>query len=357
MRRRLGHWLMALGLGTLVVGAIGTPVSAAAEVWTFGDDFSNQSYSANDGTHPFEGPWTEGPVANGANRGNITIDGSGCGGGCLTIGEPLALADSRISRTVAVEGAASARLDFRYRTDGSPLETAIVVLSVHEGSRSRTLATYPLSANDGGMIPASFDITSHAGPATTIRLSIVGVGLSDSVLRVDDVVITATFEDQVTTTTTNPTPPTTGPPTTTTTVPAPTTTTTTTSATTTTTSTTTTARPTTTTSTTTTNPGDEGSSTTTTIVPPSQTPGFATDKAVLVSSSEDVAMAVMQPMDSMSVTNRPQSIRTVAFVNAAESVRSTAVYGVGVGLLLAGFLVVGFDEERPERRRRGRRQR
>jgi tetrahydromethanopterin S-methyltransferase subunit C len=40
----------------------------------------------------------------------------------------------------------------------------------------------------------------------------------------------------------------------------------------------------------------------------------------------------------------------VTFVNAAESVRSTAVYGLGIGLLLAGFLLAGFgdDEDQPD---------
>lgn len=355
MRRRVGRGLILLALGVLVVGTVGTPRSLAAEVRTFADDFSNQSYSANDGTHSFEGPWSEDPIHNGSNRGNITIVGSGCNGGCLSIGEPLALTDSRISRTVAIEGANSARLDFTYRRDGSVLETSVVVLSVHEGGRSRDLATFALSKDDPAMVPASFDITSHAGPETTIRFAIVGVGLTDSVLLVDDVVITATFDEQTTTTTTHPGPPstttsstsTTSPPTPTTSTSSPTTTTTT--------------QPTTTTTTraetatTTTIPGTDPAVSTTTTVPPSQTPDFATDKAVLVSSSEDAAMAVMQPMGEMSARNRPQSIRTVAFVNAAESVRSTAAYGVGIGLLLAGFLLVGFEEEKKEPPRRNRR--
>lgn len=355
MRLQVGRVLILLALGVLVVGAVGTPRSLAAEVRTFADDFSNQSYSANDGTHTFEGPWSEGPIQNGANRGNITIDGSGCSGGCLSIGEPLALTDSKISRTVSIEGANSARLDFTYRRDGSVLETSVVVLSVHEAGRSRNLGTFALSKTDPAMVPASFDITSHAGPETTIRFAIIGVGLTDSVLLVDDVVITATFDEQTTTTTTRP-----GPPSTTTTSSTSTTSppTTTTVPTTSTSSTTTTTQPTTTSTTragtTTTIPGTDPAATTTTVVPPSQTPDFATDKAVLVSSSEDAAMAVMQPMGQMSAQNRPQSIRTVAFVNAAESVRSTAAYGVGVGLLLAGFLLVGFDEEKKEPRRRNR---
>jgi len=94
--------------------------------------------------------------------------------------------------------------------------------------------------------------------------------------------------------------------------------------------------------------------TTTIIIPPTQTEDFATEKTVLVSSSGDAVSAVMQPMETMTTGNSPQSISTVRFVNAAESVRSTAVYGLGIGLLLAGFLIIGFEDEAEDKQRSDR---
>jgi hypothetical protein len=378
MTRRIVHVLVAVGLVTIVSASLTAPSSFAAEVRTYADDFSNQSYSASDGSHAWNGPWRETPIDNGSNRGNIAIErsGSDCDG-CLTIGEPAAVEDRAISRSADLDGASSARLDISFRTVGDDAETASVRLTVHEGSRSRTLAEFALSHQDAAMQPAAFDITDFAGPDTTIRFSIVGTGETNAELRIAEVTITAGFGEDPSPTSTAATTTTSS---TTTTTSSSTTTTSTTSTTTTTapigvttlpTTTTTTIGPatatttpvvattiprTTTTTTTSRAPGETTTSTTTAIVPPTDDPDYATDKVVLVSDNEGAARAVMQPMDEMMhPENQPDAIRTVTFVNAAESVRSTAVYGVGVGLLLAGFLLVGFDDAEPKRRRRRRR--
>jgi hypothetical protein len=53
---------------------------------------------------------------------------------------------------------------------------------------------------------------------------------------------------------------------------------------------------------------------------------------------------VIKPVDAMAAHHHePAPTPMVTFLNAAESVRSTGVYGAGIGIILAGFLLVGFE--------------
>ena len=357
--RHAGRLLVALGLVAMSLGAIGTHISLATERATFADEFDHAGYGGNDGTERWLGPWKETPTNNGSSKGRITVETrlTACPGGCLSIGEPDPALDLAIERSADTEGADEATLRIEYLIDGAAGVDAGVRLDVSDGGSGwETLRVFPLSESQTGMTVAEFDVTGHIGTETTIRFSIDGEVSTSAALLVDALSLTAEYHDETGPTTTT-SPATTTSTTTTSTTTTSTTTTTTSPTTTTTSPTTTTTSPTTTTTrpastTTTLESGDAGRATTTTssIPRPTDDPGFATDKGMLVSSSETAAEAVMRPMEDRATPNEPEPLHVVTFVNAAESVRSTAVYGVGIGVLLAGFLLLGFDVPEGERR-------
>ena len=90
---------------------------------------------------------------------------------------------------------------------------------------------------------------------------------------------------------------------------------------------------------------------------PSSDPEFRTDKEVLVSSSEEATLMVAESMGHKATHHEPEPSLEATFLMAAETLNATIAYGAGIGLILAGFIVAGFDDERHGDRGRRKRER
>jgi hypothetical protein len=216
-------------VGQLVNG--GVAVSQSAE--SFRDEFASISYSGNDGSLAWSGPWREIAESDGPTTGLVQVVASDrCSGGsgnCLRIGvEGGDLANHGASREADLTGATSATLSFQYRRQfqGKPLGTASIQVSGNGGSSWATLGTIDL-AGPQNAASASFDMSSHVGARTIVRMRVSGGALS-GYLYVDTVIVSAAMPSPTTTTapmttTTAPTTTTTAPTTSTTsTIPPPT---------------------------------------------------------------------------------------------------------------------------------------
>lgn len=363
MRRTAGKALVLVGLIVLGLTEVGLATSTARQSSdaVFADDFAARTFSGSSGTHAWASNWIEGGESDGPGTGEVTVGRiGGCASSyCLIIKTDDSGARTA-RRTVDIEAFSSARLSVDLERHSGP--TGLIRIQVRaQGGSWTTLATYSLQVDDDAPFTVTLDISDFVSPATEIRFRVPAVAedTDEAKVLIDNVTIKATATAATTTTTTEPPASTTTLPPVTTEPPPPSTTTTTTTPPTTTTmttappSTSTTTHPADTTTTTRSNdPGTTTTTTTTLIIPPTEDPGYATDKVVLISDNHDAVMAVMQPMEAMTESgNVPDAFGTFTFVNAAESLRSTAVYGVGVGALLAGFLLLGFEDVDRRRRR------
>jgi len=367
-----------LALGSLVVASImslqGTASADPLEVYA--DGFGSGGFSGNDGTHDWLGSWSEIGESNGPGSGSVAVKSSGwCPSGqCLHLGGS-ATGGEGASRATDLEGALTATLEFDYKIQTQNGAAGHIEVAVFGADGWSTLATYGLqsgSSPGSNPIPVSIGITAHASAATSIRFLLVGdePGTTRSTFFVDDVTITATFDDpapstttSTTTTTTRPSPPTSGGPpsstTTTTTQPATTTTTTRPAATT----TTTTTPPATTTTTT-------SASTTTTTAPDGAAQPPATTTTVAPRDPRSVVVVAPERDDDgtggasdsgdggggdaavRGITPEPVTNLATGFLSAAETVRDTAVSAVMLSLVVAWLGLRAIDEGEKRRDRR-----
>ncbi len=101
----------------LITAVVALPAFASAPESTFLDTFATQSYSGNDGTHNFSGPWTEVNEGNGPTAGDVSVSNHRyCDGAwCLKIGGTGSGITGRgVKRAVDLAEATWAQLEFEY---------------------------------------------------------------------------------------------------------------------------------------------------------------------------------------------------------------------------------------------------
>ncbi|GMQ94105.1 MAG: hypothetical protein BMS9Abin12_1589 [Acidimicrobiia bacterium] len=360
--------IIAPGMAALIIVIAALPALATTPTPNaiFLDKFTTQSFSGNDGTYDFAGPWLEISESNGPTSGFVWVwDHSYCDGAyCLKMGGTSSeVAGHGASRAVDLGDATWAELSFDYGRQllaGESSGEAVIQVSSNGGGNWKKLETIDLDADDGGVIiHETLDITEWATPNTVIRFKIFDADGINIYLMFDNVRIEAIFETASTTTTT-------GPKATTTTVP-PTTTTTTTTVPPTTTTTTTKPRETTTTSaphqkvladtTTTTRPGE----TTTTTLPPTTTrpgppsdPGRdipAEDLDTMMNKTGIAVTAAMPPIaipgpesrdDASSLTHaEPIAAFAAAFFTDSGNYGGNLLPSVGLGIVIAVLSLLG----------------
>jgi hypothetical protein len=223
--------------GTLaIVVLLALPVLAGTLSETYTDMFSAQTFSGNDGTLDYSGPWIEIGESNGPKSGYVWVwNHSYCEGEfCLKMGGTDADAQGRGAyRAVDLTDATQAKLIFDYGREllgETSTGTAVVQISPDGGNTWNSLKTISLDSDDSGLkFRTTVVITQWATTDTLIRFKITEAEGIEMYWLIDNVTVDATFEASATTTTTKPpeTTTTTKPPETTTTTQPPETTTTT----------------------------------------------------------------------------------------------------------------------------------
>jgi serine protease AprX len=135
------------------------------------DEFTNVSYSGNNGTVPWSGAWQEIGESDGAAQGYVCVVTSQY---CLS-GNCLRLSNNGATRQVNLKGAKTAMLSFSYHRYVFSSTSASVSLQVsfNGGATWNTLKTYPMF-NDGGWFAENVDLTPYLAPNTLIRLQASG---------------------------------------------------------------------------------------------------------------------------------------------------------------------------------------
>ena len=217
-----GRTLVSVGALLLSMAAWMVPATAGAtEDRTFGDHWDTGSYTGNDGTDDFNGPWSEVGDNDNSSTGYVhTYSHAHCPAGksCLWIGNfnmPFrsGIAARRYANTA---GAQAISLSFDYRRWTWEANDLDLLIQVDDGSGWKTVSTIPLpEGHDNSGIHWENDITGYASETMGIRFMMSGNAVEAYIL-IDTVEVAATFPVAATTTTTS---------TTTTTVPGTTTTT------------------------------------------------------------------------------------------------------------------------------------
>ena len=370
-----GRTLVSVGALLLSMAAWMVPATAGAtEDRTFGDHWDTGSYTGNDGTDDFNGPWSEVGDNDNSSTGYVhTYSHAHCPAGksCLWIGNfnmPFrsGIAARRYANTA---GAQAISLSFDYRRWTWEANDLDLLIQVDDGSGWKTVSTIPLpEGHDNSGIHWENDITGYASETMGIRFMMSGNAVEAYIL-IDTVEVAATFPVAATTTTTSTTT-TTVPGTTTTTVPGTTTTTVPGTTTTTVPGTTTTTVPGTTTTTvpgttTTTVPGTTTTTvpgtTTTTIgdgllgVPDPPDEGGAPEPDPVPLTPEEVdkysSKASMSLDDAMpaligGVTRTPTQGLMATFMTSAETLGTDGISVVLLGVLIAWLAVRGLGRSR-----------
>lgn len=143
MRRLAGLVVLALLVAIPAVAALG-------ETASYMDQFSEISYSGDDGTLHFAGPWEEfGDGVTGPESGMVHVGGENCAGTkCLHFEEPelgLVLADYGIERSADASIFDSAQLRFDIVVQAEPLDNASLEIQVRDNDGWVTVKSYDLS--------------------------------------------------------------------------------------------------------------------------------------------------------------------------------------------------------------------
>jgi hypothetical protein len=213
--------------GAVLVGVFLTVYSVAAFAatpMTVRDEFNAASYNGSDGSHPWNGPWTEIGESDGPSSGDVRVRPGSCASGrCVRI--EATAAQIGVRRNVDLSEAITATLTYRVASAGGAAGDLLVRVSSNSGASWSTIASHDTSPQ----LPATntVDIAPWAGSGTAISFV---AQLSSGRVTVDDITVNADLPDATTSTTAPPastTTTTTPGTTTTTTLPGPTTTTTT----------------------------------------------------------------------------------------------------------------------------------
>jgi hypothetical protein len=209
--RRGSHLTASASVAAVVASIVVLNVlpAFAQTVVTVRDEFRAVSYSGNDGSATFSGPWAERGESDGPNAGSVrVVTDVRCAGGagnCLRLGsdggdlEPLA-----VDRAVDLDGADAATLRFTWRRDsqGQVNGAVRVRVSANGGSSWSTLSTIAIAGSQGSS-SAVFDISAWASGSTVIRFDGLGTVVTGYIL-LDDVEVRAEIAASSTTTTTAP---------------------------------------------------------------------------------------------------------------------------------------------------------
>jgi hypothetical protein len=375
MRRLAGLLVLTL---LLVVPAV-TAVGQAAD---YADEFSGASYSGNDGTLEFAGPWHEFGDDDSPGSGKLYVGGGECpDGNCLHMeGEGLVLQQFGVKRSADTSVFNSFHLKYDIHVDGSQFDEAQLIVEVWDGSQWVSVQMYSLSESIDGVRRENFLLSGYRCQAFEVRFRVPRLFEGDvayftGAVAIDNVDITGSLAPATATctttssTTTTTTPTTTSAPTTTSTS----TTTTTTSPTTTTTSpTTTTTEPTTTstephrTTTTTRAPTTTSTLVTTTSSNPTST---TTTLAAIVAGEDtppdppefeagihdmgegkglmyDIHEGMNGDLSGLDDVEVLSAAVTADFSLAVEAFKSTKVWLAALSLMIAAALVSGMDHRR-----------
>ncbi len=197
MSARFRSRLARIAVAWLVLATIqivsGAVAIATAPTVTYRDEFTNVSYTGNNGTGTWAGGWVEDDVG-GTDPSNGSIEAKSDGhcfdDKCLYMGQ--AGYNASVWRAVDLTGASSAQLTFKYERHKHGSGSGAIHLSVFNGIGWTALATYPLSIDDNSSQNASFDLTPYIAAGTIIKFEQTG-NTDDSHMNVDDVEILATM--------------------------------------------------------------------------------------------------------------------------------------------------------------------
>ncbi len=178
--------------GSLAVGAsrlYSCSTKLVGETKVFRDTFGTPSYSNNDGTHDWAGPWVEYDTAgSGPALGNVLI---GSNAKLWLDDYPNTGTQPSARRTADLTGATSATLSFTWETHPGvdPADKVLVEVSKNGGASYRVLKSVTgFAGTQTGT--ESFNITGEISSQTTVRFRVAsGYGEAQETFMVDDVAI------------------------------------------------------------------------------------------------------------------------------------------------------------------------
>lgn len=197
----------ALGVCVLVVAMLPSLVAEATHgtTETYEDHFDSASFSGNDGTLDWSGPWVEQGENDGPDRGAIAVTGSGCSGQCLQMKGGL-LTGPAVRRTADLSAFVDARLEFELELEPFLVSTGLLFVEVREGGSAwKTVADYVLLTESNRTHSESIDISKHLGHDFEVRFRLTQI-VGGDLARIDDVKIVGTVQVTTTSTTTTTTP-------------------------------------------------------------------------------------------------------------------------------------------------------
>jgi hypothetical protein len=165
---------------------------------SYEDRFDTVSYSGNNGSLDWSGPWSEVGENDGPASGQIRVGPGNCTeGNCLIIEGGL-LADLAVRRAADLSGFLNARLSFDLRIDPA-LPTSTLHAEVRgNGVGWTTVKSYGLLSS--GSHFDSFDVGAYIGPDFEIRFRVTGL-LTEDTVSIDNVLVKGEVALPVTTTT------------------------------------------------------------------------------------------------------------------------------------------------------------
>lgn len=144
--------------------------SAIAQAQNVRDDFSNSSYSNNDGTANWSTDWIENDVQGaGPSAGNVLISG----GELLLDDQPNTNTQPSLARETNLLGATNATLNFNWRTTSGvdSSDSVVVEVSANGGANWTTLENFT-GINGTANGSRSYNITAFAAANTQVRFRV-----------------------------------------------------------------------------------------------------------------------------------------------------------------------------------------
>ncbi|MFY9821172.1 MAG: SdrD B-like domain-containing protein [Thermoanaerobaculia bacterium] len=164
---------------------------------SFKDTFTTNSFSNNEGTLSWSGPWIEDDVAGvGVSSGNVTV-GTPYAGYLILRDSPDTGTQPSAARQVNLSGFASASLTVAFHIKGVESDDAVVIEVSKDGGATYT-ALETLTGYTGTYISSrTYDISAYMASNTRIRFRVSNnYGGSDDLFKVDSVEIDTTCTPQ-----------------------------------------------------------------------------------------------------------------------------------------------------------------
>jgi cell division septation protein DedD len=195
-------WAAAIIVTVLLVPAVVAGASdGGASEEAYKDYFDTVSYSGNNGSLDWSGPWVEGGENNGPGSGAIRVTEGDCAAGkCLELRGGL-LGQPSIRRASDLSEFLDARLHYRAHLDPVLLSTGVLHIEVKgAGSGWTVVADYPLLTQPGTHSD-SVDVSTYAGSDFEVRFRL-GQLLGGDRVFIDDVEVIGSVPVPTTTTST-----------------------------------------------------------------------------------------------------------------------------------------------------------